>query len=204
MASPKKRKVEPRKNTKNMKEVLAREARGNQTLVSFVSFVVKPRFTTSRAWKMQAQCRWAGSCEAPVDEPARRLIGLVRPGAERPEAASVHVLDGVVVANVAGTGEARSGVAPPFAGDALGPIGVPHPMMEPAPAEHQGRIVGHRRRRLDRLGRGEKADWAVGAARPGLHHGSIEHRQDCDGALGQMAFARRQAMDIGEGGTGVR
>src|SRR5206468_4001662 len=68
-----------------------------------------------------------GSAEETVQEPARRrLAGPVEPVAEQPEALPLGVLDPVIVAG-------PRIVAPPFAGDPLGPLGAAHLMGGAAP-----------------------------------------------------------------------
>src|SRR5262249_46065254 len=98
----------------------------------------------------------------------RRVAGAEETGSEEPEAAAALVLDAVIGPDVVGIAEMGGGIrgAPPFRGDALRPVGAAHAMEEPAPAEENGRIVRHRRRRLDRLGRDEKANRAWRSGRP--------------------------------------
>ena len=75
----------------------------------------------------------------------------IKPGAIEPEALTVLVFDAVIIARLLA---ALADAAPPFGSDALGTIGCTHAMRPLPPAEKQRRIVGDRRRRLDRLGRG--------------------------------------------------
>src|SRR6185312_17300702 len=91
-------------------------------------------------------CR--ASCEEPVQEPARRPFALIEPGTEEPEPPSLLVLDAVVVAQLLGFRAAT----PPFAQNALRPLGTAHAMLPPAPAEEGRRIVRHLRHGNDRLG----------------------------------------------------
>src|SRR5690606_30999381 len=89
------------------------------------------------------------SCEQAVDEPPRFVRFAIKALAEQPEAAALAVLDPVVVAGLL----VRR--APPFAADPLGSLRTDHFVEHAAPAEPQGRTVGHLGQGLDRLGRVE-------------------------------------------------
>src|SRR5229473_1360985 len=109
--------------------------------------------TCSGNWSACPRICSTCSREEPVQEPARRSIGPVEPGAEEPEAPPRLVLDVVVVAQLLG----RRGAPPPLAADALRPVGAAHAMLPATPAEEERRIVRHRRHRLDRLGPRQQA-----------------------------------------------
>src|SRR5216683_731340 len=77
----------------------------------------------------------ATSREDSVQEPARRHRDLrtrsMQPGSEQPEAAAVHVLDAVIVAERA----FLFASPPPFAEDTLGSVRHAHAVQAAAPAE---------------------------------------------------------------------
>src|SRR5262245_49441232 len=87
-----------------------------------------------------------------MQEPARRRLVAIEPGAKQPEAQPRFVLDAEIVARRAAV------LAPPGAFDALGPFGCDHFVQRVPPAEAHRRAVGHEREDvLDRLGPGEQA-----------------------------------------------
>src|SRR5262245_17440618 len=87
-----------------------------------------------------------------MQEPARRRLVAIEPGAKQPEAQPRFVLDAEIVARWAAV------LAPPGAFDALGPFGCDHFVQRAPPAEAHRWAVGHEREDVfDRLGPGEQA-----------------------------------------------
>src|SRR5262245_9448247 len=94
------------------------------------------------------------SCEEPVHEPARHVVGVaVGALAEKPVAAAVLVLNPIIVA-------ARRALrtAPPFRRNALRALGAGNTVGGPAPAETGRRPFRHLGRHLDGLGIAEEPD----------------------------------------------
>src|SRR5947207_1323401 len=102
--------------------------------------------------------RLKSSGEDAVHKPARRRVAG-KAGAVKPEAAALFVLDTVIIADPVAAGTQIGGGAtfdPPFLDDALGPVGMPDPVLTSPPGEAERRIVRQHPLRLDRLRRPEQ------------------------------------------------
>src|SRR4051812_24952687 len=124
------------------------------------------------------------SPEDPMQEPAGRLPGRKKPGAIEPKTATLFVLHPIIVAD----GDPAPALAPPFATDALRPVGACHAMGKVPPAEGEWRIVGHRRNRLDEFRWLEQADRPDPSRIPGGGFGRGEDRCRNRGPFWQMAL----------------
>ena len=115
----------------------------------------RPRAGTRSSRRRRIRRSRASRRIHPVQEPARRGgRAPCRDRAPRGTARSAArlVLDAEIIAR------GPAFLAPPFAFDALGPLGRDHLVQRATPAEAHRRAVGHQRQRiLDRLGPGEQA-----------------------------------------------
>src|SRR6185437_4123559 len=145
-------------------------------------------------WSTRPEKWSTRSCEEPMQEPARpvRLIGS---GAVEPEAPPRLVLDSVIVAVIVAHLLGFRSASPPFAADALRPVGAVHAMLDAAPLEDPRRVIRHSRDGDDRLGSRQEPD------RPpsrGIPTGAGERRQGrhrSRRAFGNVTLLRLQAVE---------
>src|SRR5215469_10508581 len=126
-----------------------------------------------------------------MQEPSRPDALSIKPGTEEPEAASLLVLDAVIIAYRL----ALALALPPFAGDALGPIGAAYPMRQATPAEEDRRVIRDWRDRLDRLRPWQEPDGPRACFLPRRLGASGENRRETLGPFGYMAITRHEAAD---------
>ncbi len=93
-------------------------------------------------------------------------------------------------------GNRRYVAPPPFAGEALRPLGADHPVLQPPPAEALGRMIGQQRQGLDRLRRIEQAQRPELTVPPGLWpFETLEYRASRYRPFRQVTLTRDQPID---------